>query len=835
MGPLRDDPPATPGTGFPAPEGIMRKVFVLSITALLSVALARPSQAAWPHSPFTNLPVCTARLSQYIPSIASDGAGGAIVVWEDLRADTSWHVFAHHVLASGVVDPVWPVQGQLLSTRPISHPHPQLVPDAAGGALVVWQDRRSGTNSDIYAIHVRGSGTVDPPADGAAVCTAAHDQISPMVAPDGSGGAIVTWQDLRSDTSYDIYAQHVLASGTADPAWPNGGRALCIAVHDQINPRIVSDGSGGAIVSWQDRRYGTDYYIYAQHVLFSGAVDPAWPDSGRILSGSLGDKQLPAIVADGAGGAIVTWEDLRNGVDDDIYAQHVLASGVVDPGWPVSGRGLCTAAGGQIEPTIVSDGSSGAVVSWIDGRGGASGIYAQHVLASGAVDGAWPLDGRALTTSDGVPLLVSDGAGGGIVSWMDYRNGKFDVFAQHVLAVGVVDPSWPPDGLAVRLAEDSVNYLAVTPDGLGGAILAWGDNRVYGDNDIYAQRIGPFGRLGSPEPSIVGVHDAWGDEGGFVKLIWDASYLDLPPEDAIGSYWVFRSIPAGAAASRLARGTRVVEESEAAQAVADGTLLRTGSEAQATYWEYVGATPAAHLAKYSCAAPTTRDSTAAGNPPTKFMVMAISGDGSQWWDSVPDSGYSVDNLAPAAPGPFTGLYVAGTAQLHWSPNDEPDLAGYRLYRGESVKFAPGPTTLVAAVVDTGYADAAGSPFFYKLTAVDVHGNESAVTTLLPGGALAVGDGALPRDLALAAPRPNPAAGATTLRYALPRSAAVRLAIYDAAGRRVRELAAGGREAGEHAVVWDLRDGEGAAVSAGLYFARLEADGATRVRRVAVTR
>jgi len=74
-----------------------------------------------------------------------------------------------------------------------------------------------------------------------------------------------------------------------------------------------------------------------------------------------------------------------------------------------------------------------------------------------------------------------------------------------------------------------------------------------------------------------------------------------------------------------------------------------------------------------------------------------------------------------------------------------------------------------------------------------------------------------------------------LQYTLPRAAIVRLGVYDASGRLVRELASGTREAGTHAEAWNLRDASRRAVGAGLYFARLETDGRTLVRRVAVTR
>src|SRR5437867_1453396 len=224
------------------------------------------------------------------------------------------------------------------------------------------------------------------------VCTAANEQSSPTIVVDGAGGAIVTWYDYRSGNP-DIYAQHVLASGAVDGAWPADGRALCTAAGDQAGPTIVSDGAGGVFVTWQDSRSGSSYDIYAQHVLASGAVDGAWPVDGRALCTAASDQLGPTIVSDGAGGAIVTWYDGRSGSFYDIYAQHVLASGAVDGAWPVDGRALCTAANSQQYPTIVSDGAGGAIVTWHDPRSGGSHIYAQHVLASGPVAAASPADG----------------------------------------------------------------------------------------------------------------------------------------------------------------------------------------------------------------------------------------------------------------------------------------------------------------------------------------------------------------------------------------------------------------------------------------------------------
>ena len=82
----------------------------------------------------------------------------------------------------------------------------------------------------------------DPNNGNVALCTAANDQGPPMIVSDGAGGAIVTWEDFRSGTNWDIYAQRVSAAGV--PQWTANGVALCTAANTQGSPMIVSDGAG---------------------------------------------------------------------------------------------------------------------------------------------------------------------------------------------------------------------------------------------------------------------------------------------------------------------------------------------------------------------------------------------------------------------------------------------------------------------------------------------------------------------------------------------------------------------------------------------------------------
>jgi hypothetical protein len=810
------------------------------LVTLSALALPHTAHAAWPHSPGINVPICTATGDQQGPAIAPDGAGGAIIAWRDGRTDLG-DIYVQRVRASGGVDPAWPANGRALCTAGNTQQDPQIVSDGAGGAIVVWEDFRNASDYDTYAQHVLASGAVDPawPANGRSICGAALNQQWATVISDGAGGAIITWQDFRNSNT-DVFAQHVLSTGVVDGAWPVNGRAVCLAGNGQDVPSLVSDGSGGAIITWMDLRSESTWDIYAQHVLSSGVVDGAWPADGRALCVASDNQLYPVIASDGGGGAIVTWHDLRGGSTYDIYAQRVLSTGFVDPAWPSNGRAICALGGDQGYPSIISDGAGGAIIAWQDTRSSPTAdIYAHHVLGSGAVDGAWPTDGRALCTASSDQFnakIVSDGAGGAIITWYDFRGpANWDIYAHHVFASGVADGAWPVNGRGLSIAPDIQSNPAIAADGAGGAIVVWQDYRTGTNLDIYAQRVAPSGYLGNPEPGIVSVRDVPNDNGGNVKLSWAGSYLDTEQPYFVDHYWIFRNAPPDFAELALTGGARLLAPGDPEPLPGEQAFFAAPPSVSTTYyWEYVASSPAAHFtSNYSYVASTTSDSMGAGNPKTAFLVVAYNAASTVFFTSNADSGYSVDNVPPVAPGPLAATYEGGATVLHWNANPEADVEGYRIYRGGSAGFVPGAGNLIASPSGTDYADAGPAGSYYKLSAVDRHGNESDYTLLAPSGTVGVSGSDLPVELALGRPAPNPAIALATVRLALPRASSVKLSVHDMAGRQVRDLYSGAMAAGERDMAWDLRDASGARVADGLYFMRLTVEGRTIARRVAV--
>jgi hypothetical protein len=215
---------------------------------------------------------------------------------------------------------------------------------------------------------------------------------------------------------------------------------------------------------------------------------------------------------------------------------------------------------------------------------------------------------------------------------------------------------------------------------------------------------------------------------------------------------------------------------------------------------------------------------------TTFLVRARTSDPAVFFDSAPDSGYSKDNLPPAPPSPFTAAYSDDATNLHWGRNSEPDFSHYQLYRGTIADFVPGSANLIASPSDTGYADPGPIGRYYKLSAVDVNGNESGYATIGPGGTLAVADGAV--AFALEDVSPNPSRGERlSVEFVLPNADPARLEMLDVSGRCVAVAEIGSLGAGRHSVSLAA----GRTLSPGVYLVRLARGSSSRVTRVAVLR
>ena len=84
--------------------------------------------------------------------------------------------------------------------------------------------------------------------------------------------------------------------------------------------------------------------------------------------------------------------------------------------------------------------------------------------------------------------------------------------------------------------------------------------------------------------------------------------------------------------------------------------------------------------------------------------------------------------------------------------------------------------------------------------------------------------------------PNPVTSHASIGYTLPKDwRSARLSVHDVAGRLVRRLDPATGAQGFHAVDWDGRASSGERVASGVYFVRLEVDGAVTTQRMVLLR
>jgi hypothetical protein len=226
----------------------------------------------------------------------------------------------------------------------------------------------------------------------------------------------------------------------------------------------------------------------------------------------------------------------------------------------------------------------------------------------------------------------------------------------------------------------------------------------------------------SAHPRITSVRDVRNDQGGRVMITWQCDadrYSSDFAQNIITQYRIWRRAPAFTALTNASDADRFVRREVGPNGVTTET-----------YWEAIATLPAEGLVNYAYTAATLQDSLADSNPYSAYMVTAVKvaniGGGVPYFESAPDSGYSVDNLSPPTPMPFVGQFSAAANRLHWTPSRAADFKAFELHRGLTRDFVPDASNLLYTGSDTGYVDAPGA-YHYKLVALDVHGNASKPT------------------------------------------------------------------------------------------------------------
>jgi hypothetical protein len=527
-----------------------------------------------------------------------------------------------------------------------------------------------------------------------------------------------------------------------------------------------------------------------------------------------------------------------------------------------SGGGVCNPGDGS--PTIAN-----VIFSSNTAAGDGGGMYCGgsprliNVIFHGNTAG---MDGGAMINTGGVPTFTNvtlsantaGGSGGGM------RNESANPILVNAIFWGNSAASGPQ--IRNQSATPAISYSLI--QGSGGSGAGWdtalgtdGGNNIDADplfvdelgGDLHLIAVSPAfntGNNSAPNISasdlegkarisggtvdmgayefdlglvIQSITDVANDQGRHVRISFTASTLDVGGSPfPIVQYEAFRRHdPLPSHAVDLPSGSKLDGKNVKAN------NPRAQKSAMIPGWEFVGAIPAHGETEYLMIAPTLADSTIAdGMHWSVFFLRAATAEPVVFFDSVVDSGYSLDNLVPSVPEGFAIAYNTGSGnQLTWEECPDEDFRYFQLYRSTDPDFVPSQVELVHSTIGTNWTDpdCDGWNVYYKITAVDFSGNESDPASA--GTMTAVTEPVIPKTYALYPNVPNPFNPATVIRFDVPAGGGeVTLRVYDVSGRLVRKLVDGTEEAGEKTVTWNGRNNRGQMVASGVYFYRMTAPG-----------
>jgi len=208
--------------------------------------------AGWPEhgAKLSELPGSAEGLS--VSSAGEVGASTALVTWRQVGERSQAALVAVLVPLAGSTGPPTQLTALVLAHSADAISDPVSVVQS-GAFAVAWAERRGGQGS-VRVQRVTATGSAPAAAwtqGGVSVASGAPGLNAPVLLPDAQSGWLVGWEDLPSSGS-DVRVQRLTASGQIVDGWPQDGVVAAGESGEQYAPSLAPDGSGGAVVTWSD-------------------------------------------------------------------------------------------------------------------------------------------------------------------------------------------------------------------------------------------------------------------------------------------------------------------------------------------------------------------------------------------------------------------------------------------------------------------------------------------------------------------------------------------------------------------------------------------------------
>ncbi len=492
----------------------------LSRSSLVAAALglaAAPALGQWSSDAAVNTPIASANGEQVQPKIRATADGGCYVTFFDNQSG-GYDVRVQRLNAAGEVQ--WP-GGVLVADRSFSSTQDYGASvDTAGWSLIAFRDDRSGTQN-VTAQRVSpmgqlawGSGVTMPGSVNGSV---------PRIAGTSDGGSVVAW------ATGSAVALVKLDSGgnvlwTRTVTGPGGVNVVAC----DVQASDTAKETGSFVLSMvRFGSFSTPRNLYAQKFDVDG--DPLWGASPLTIygTGSLQIGNFPPFVSDGAGGAVLSWYGTTGGLQS--FVQRVFSDGTLQ--FPANGAPVATDAGRvRVAPSAAIDPSTGDIYCFWNELNSTQSQFGVSGQRFSGTDRMWGSGGLAvvpLGTTDMQQIRTLPREGGATVMWVPGGVGGQRVLASAYGPAGTTLWGGPVEVCSVPSGKSRLDATTIS----SGTILSvWQDERNGGsfDDDLYGQNVRTDGTLGVQ--SIVGDLNDDGVVNGADLAILLGAWGPCPPK-----------------------------------------------------------------------------------------------------------------------------------------------------------------------------------------------------------------------------------------------------------------------------------------------------------------
>ena len=384
------------------------------VLATLTVFVALGPRAAWPQGgaplgPEFQINTYTTS-NQLYPSVARDSGGNFVVVWTSNTQDgATLGVFGQRYSTTGApLGPEFRVNTYTTGAQYL----PSVAVDGAGNFVVVWNSNGQEGNLSIFGQRYASTGA--PLGGEFRVNTyTTSDQAFPSVAVSNAGNFVVTWQSYTQDGSnWGVFGQRFSGAGA-----PLGleFRVSTYTTSGEFASAVTADLAGNFVVVWHaNAEDGSGLGIFGQRYDLTGA--PAGGEF-RVNTYTTNLQGYPAVASDNSGNFIVVWHSLQqDGSQLGVFGQRYASSGAT-LGSEFRVNTYTTSYQQLLD--VATDAAGNFVVAWASYQqdGSTYGIFGQRYDSAGTPLGLEFRVNSFTSNSQNRPAVAADPLGNFVVTW----------------------------------------------------------------------------------------------------------------------------------------------------------------------------------------------------------------------------------------------------------------------------------------------------------------------------------------------------------------------------------------------------------------------------------